>query len=73
ARYQTGIDPYIDVVTAQNTLLTDQELVVTVQVNQMTGAVALIEALGGGWDISQLPSPHEVSKRPTREETAIQH
>jgi NodT family efflux transporter outer membrane factor (OMF) lipoprotein len=73
ARYQTGIDPYIDVVTAQTTLLTDQEAVVTVQVNQMTGAVALIEALGGGWDISQLPSPHEVSKRPTREETAIQH
>jgi NodT family efflux transporter outer membrane factor (OMF) lipoprotein len=73
ARYQTGIDPYIDVVTAQGTLLTDQQAVVTVQVDQMTGAVALIKALGGGWDLSQLPSPHEVSKSPTREETAIRH
>jgi NodT family efflux transporter outer membrane factor (OMF) lipoprotein len=73
ARYQTGIDPYIDVVTAQNTLLTDQQAVVTIQVDAITGAVALIKALGGGWDKSQLPSPHEVSKSPTREETAIQH
>ncbi|HYY31338.1 MAG TPA: efflux transporter outer membrane subunit [Chthoniobacterales bacterium] len=73
ARYQTGIDPYIDVVTAQNTLLTDQQAVVIVQVDAMTGAVALIKALGGGWDLSLLPSPHEVSKAPTREETAIRH
>jgi outer membrane protein TolC len=41
-RYQTGIDPYVDVVTAQTTLLTDQQAVITVQVLQMTSAVALI-------------------------------
>jgi outer membrane protein TolC len=71
-RYQTGIDPYVDVVTAQTTLLTDQQAVVTVQVEEMTGAVALIKALGGGWDVSQLPTPSEVSKRPSRVETDIQ-
>ena len=71
-RYQTGIDPYVDVVTAQTTLLADQQAVVTVQVQQMTGAVALIMALGGGWDISQLPTPAQVSKAPSRAETAIQ-
>ena len=71
-RYQTGIDPYVDVVTAQTTLLTDQQAVVTVQIQQMTGAVALIMALGGGWDISQLPTPAQVSKAPSRAETAIQ-
>ena len=38
-RYQTGIDPYIDVVTAQTTLLQDQVLVIQVQVQQMIGAV----------------------------------
>ena len=71
-RYQTGIDPYVDVVTAQTTLLADQQAVVTVQVQQMTGAVALIMALGGGWDLSQLPTPSQVSKTPSRVETAIQ-
>jgi len=71
-RYQTGIDAYVNVVTAQTTLLTDQQEVITVRVEQMTGAVALIKALGGGWDSSQLPTPSQVSKTPTRAETAIQ-
>jgi NodT family efflux transporter outer membrane factor (OMF) lipoprotein len=71
-RYQTGIDPYVNVVTAQTTLLTDQQAVITVQEEQMTGAVALIKALGGGWDISQLPTPSQVAKRPSSAETAIQ-
>jgi NodT family efflux transporter outer membrane factor (OMF) lipoprotein len=72
-RFLTGIDPYIDVVTAQTTLLTDQVAVITVQVLQMTGAVSLVEALGGGWHVSELPTPSQVSKWPTREESAIQH
>jgi NodT family efflux transporter outer membrane factor (OMF) lipoprotein len=71
-RYKTGIDPYVDVVTAQTTLLTDQQAVINVQVEQMTGAVALIKALGGGWDNSRLPTPSEVSKTPSKVETAIQ-
>ena len=70
-RYQTGIDPYVNVVTAQTTLLTDQQEVVTVHVEQMTGTVALIKALGGGWDLSQLPTPSQVTKSPSRAETAI--
>jgi len=70
-RYQTGIDPYLNVVTAQTTLLTDQQAVISVQVQSMTGAVQLIEALGGGWDRSQLPSPAEVSKPPAPEDTKI--
>jgi len=72
SRYQTGIDPYVDVVTAQTTLLSDQQSVITAQVLQMTGAVSLIEALGGGWDVSELPTPAQVSKWPTHEESAIQ-
>ncbi|MBV8814394.1 MAG: efflux transporter outer membrane subunit [Verrucomicrobia bacterium] len=72
-RFQTGIDPYINVVQAQNTLLSDQEAVVTVQTQQMTDSVSLIEALGGGWDVSELPTPSQVSKWPTHEESAIQH
>jgi NodT family efflux transporter outer membrane factor (OMF) lipoprotein len=71
-RYQTGIDPYVDVVTAETTLLTDQQTAIDVQIQEMTGAVQLVEALGGGWDKSQLPNPHQVAKWPTRAETAIQ-
>jgi NodT family efflux transporter outer membrane factor (OMF) lipoprotein len=71
-RYQTGIDPYVDVVTAQTTLLSDQQTTINVQVQDMTGAVQLIEALGGGWDRANLPSPHMVAKWPSRSESAIQ-
>jgi len=71
-RYQTGIDPYIDVVTLQTTLLADQQTLATLQVEQMTGAVELVEALGGGWDTSQLPTPAQVTQKPTKAETKIQ-
>jgi NodT family efflux transporter outer membrane factor (OMF) lipoprotein len=72
SRYQTGIDPYINVVTAQNTLLNDQQTLATVHTQQMTASVQLIVALGGGWDATQLPTPAQVSQRLTRAETAIQ-
>jgi NodT family efflux transporter outer membrane factor (OMF) lipoprotein len=71
-RYETGIDPYVDVVTAQTTLLTDQQAVITVRISEMMGAVALIKALGGGWDSSQLPTPSQVGKRPSHLDSAIQ-
>jgi NodT family efflux transporter outer membrane factor (OMF) lipoprotein len=55
ARYQTGLDPYLDVITAQTTLLSDQQTAVTLRVSEMTAAVELVQALGGGWDVNQLP------------------
>jgi len=72
ARYDTGIDPYIDVVTAQTTLLSDQQALATIQVQQMTSAVSLVEALGGGWDISQLPTPRQLTQKPSVTDTAMQ-
>ena len=72
-RYQTGIDPYVDVTVAQNTLLADQQALIMVQVQAMTGAVQLVKALGGGWDLSQLPSRAQVSKQATGADAAIQH
>jgi NodT family efflux transporter outer membrane factor (OMF) lipoprotein len=71
-RYETGIDPYVDVVTAQTTLLSDQQSVITVRISEMMGAVALIKALGGGWDSSQLPTPSQVGKTPSHADSAIQ-
>ena len=72
ARYETGVDPYLDVVTAQTTLLTNQQTLATLHVQEMTASVQLIEALGGGWDRSQLPSPAEVSKKLDKTDTTIQ-
>jgi NodT family efflux transporter outer membrane factor (OMF) lipoprotein len=71
-RYQTGIDPYLDVVTLQTTLLTNQQQLASLQIEQMTGAVELVEALGGGWDTSQLPTPAQVTAAPSKADTKIQ-
>jgi NodT family efflux transporter outer membrane factor (OMF) lipoprotein len=71
-RYQTGIDPYIDVVTLQTTVLSDQQSVTSLQIEQMTGAVELVQALGGGWDVSQLPTPAQVTAEPPKADTRIQ-
>jgi NodT family efflux transporter outer membrane factor (OMF) lipoprotein len=71
-RYDTGIDPYIDVLIAQTTVLADQQTLNELQVQQMTSAVALVEALGGGWDLSQLPSPRQVTQKPGKSDTAIE-
>ena len=61
-RYKTGIDPYLDVMTAELTLLSDQQTEVTLRVNEMIAAVELIQALGGGWSTQQLPSPAAVTQ-----------
>jgi outer membrane protein TolC len=61
------------VVTAQTTLLANRQSLATLQVQQMTASVQLIESLGGGWDRSQLPTPAQVTGKPMRSETAIQH
>ena len=73
SRYETGIDPYLNVLTAQTTLLADRQSLLTTQVQESVSAVELIEALGGGWEISQLPTPEQVSEKPSKAETAIQH
>jgi NodT family efflux transporter outer membrane factor (OMF) lipoprotein len=71
-RYETGIDPYINVVTLQNTVFSNQQTLTSLQINQMTSAVLLVEALGGGWDTSQLPTPAQVSAKPSKADTRLQ-
>jgi NodT family efflux transporter outer membrane factor (OMF) lipoprotein len=66
-RYKTGIDSYLNVITAQNTLLTNQVTELEIQLRQMTASVNLIMGLGGGWDVSKLPPVHEVSRSPKKE------
>lgn len=71
-RYKTGIDPYIDVVTLQTTLLNGQQTLANLKIEEMTGAVELVGSLGGGWDTRQLPTPSQVEKSPNVAETKIQ-
>jgi outer membrane protein TolC len=61
ARYETGLDPYLDVMIAQTTLLSDQQTMATLRVSEMMAAVQLIQALGGGWNATQLPTPSQVT------------
>ena len=48
-RYQTGIAGYLDVVAAQGTALSNQRAQVDLARRQADASVALIKALGGGW------------------------
>jgi len=59
-RYKLGIDPYLNVITAQTTLLGNRQTDVDLRIQQMTSSVQLVEALGGGWDASQIPTPSQV-------------
>lgn len=64
-RYKLGIDPYLNVITAQTALLSNQVTAVNIRIQQMTASGGLILALGGSWDASQLPSPAQlISKVP---------
>ena len=63
SRYQTGLDPYLDVISAQTTLLSDQQTAVTLRVSEMTAAVELVQALGGGWDTTQLPAAASINTK----------
>jgi len=72
-RYNSGVDPYVDVVTAQTTLLGDQETLNALQVQEMLSAVQLVQALGGGWDLSQLPTPKQTGTKVPNSDYAIQH
>jgi NodT family efflux transporter outer membrane factor (OMF) lipoprotein len=47
--YKGGIATYLDLITAQQTLLTDQRQAVQIRGQQFTTAVYLVKALGGGW------------------------
>jgi NodT family efflux transporter outer membrane factor (OMF) lipoprotein len=73
ARYYTGVDTYLNVLVAQTTLLSDQQTLASLRTQAMTASVQLIEALGGGWDRSQLPTPGQVSGRVAESEVKSQN
>ena len=54
-RYVGGLDTYLQVVTAQQTALTNERNDIDIQRRRMDDSVLLIKALGGGWSTAQLP------------------
>jgi NodT family efflux transporter outer membrane factor (OMF) lipoprotein len=54
-RYVGGLDTYLQVVTAQTTALNNERNDIDIMRRQMDASVLLIKALGGGWNIADLP------------------
>jgi multidrug efflux system outer membrane protein len=52
-RYSGGLVAYLDVITAQQSVLTSERQDVQIHGQQMTMSVSLVKALGGGWDVSE--------------------
>jgi outer membrane protein, multidrug efflux system len=53
-RYVGGVTTYLDVITAQTTLLSNERLATQLLGQQMTTSVFLVKALGGAWDASEI-------------------
>ena len=54
-RYKGGVTSYLEVLTAEATLLQNQRTAIDLETRQFVASVGLVRALGGGWDASQLP------------------
>ena len=60
AQYRAGTASYLQVIVAQAATLQGQRTEVQLLGQRLVSSVQLIEALGGGWSTSQLPSPQEI-------------
>jgi NodT family efflux transporter outer membrane factor (OMF) lipoprotein len=63
SRYTGGLVSYLDVVTAQQTLLTNEQELAVLQGQKLVTSVLLVKALGGGWDASSLAAVQAKSSR----------
>ena len=54
-RYRGGVTNYLEVTTAQSAALSDEVTALDILIRRMNASVLLIKAIGGGWDVSQIP------------------
>src|SRR3984885_4494598 len=54
-RYRGGVTNYLEVTNAQSAALSDEVTAVNLLPRRMAASVLLIKALGGGWNVSQIP------------------
>jgi outer membrane protein TolC len=55
-RYKGGVANYLEVILAQSAALGDQRAAVDVLTRRLAASVLLIKALGGGWNVSRIPT-----------------
>ncbi len=55
-QYRAGTVNYTSVIVAQTAALSNEQTALGIRQSQMITSVALIQALGGGWDVSQMPT-----------------
>jgi NodT family efflux transporter outer membrane factor (OMF) lipoprotein len=61
-QFRAGTVAYTTVVQGEILLLTDEENLLTTRQDLFLASVALIQALGGGWDTNLLPTRRELEK-----------
>jgi NodT family efflux transporter outer membrane factor (OMF) lipoprotein len=61
AQYRAGTTSFLTVITSQAALLNSQRTAVNLLTRRLTASVLLIEALGGGWNGSRLPTRQDIS------------
>jgi len=49
------VTSYLEVLTAEATLIQNQRTALDLETRQFVSSVGLVRSLGGGWDVSQLP------------------
>jgi NodT family efflux transporter outer membrane factor (OMF) lipoprotein len=54
-RYRGGVTNYLEVTTAQSAALSDEVTALEILIRRMNASVLLIKAIGGGWNVSQIP------------------
>jgi NodT family efflux transporter outer membrane factor (OMF) lipoprotein len=54
-RYRGGVTNYLEVTTAQSAALSDEVTAVSILTRRLAASVLLVKALGGGWNVSQIP------------------
>jgi NodT family efflux transporter outer membrane factor (OMF) lipoprotein len=60
-QYQGGITAYLQVITAQAIALSNEETAVQLLTRRMVACVSLVQAIGGDFNVSGLPTPQEVA------------
>lgn len=58
SRYVGGLVNYLDVVSAQQNLLSNEQEAAIIQGQRLVTSVLLVKALGGGWDAASLAAVH---------------
>jgi NodT family efflux transporter outer membrane factor (OMF) lipoprotein len=55
-RYKGGVDTYLQVITAQTIELANERNAIDILRRRLDASVLLVKALGGGWNVSKLPT-----------------